>query len=51
MRSEMLQKSENKPNIVLIMPDQLRPDFLGCYGANFIQIMRIVVFSVLPAPY
>ncbi len=37
----MSQKSENKPNIVLIMPDQLRPDFLGCYGANFIQTPNI----------
>ena len=41
MRSEMLQQSENKPNIVLIMPDQLRPDFLGCYGAKFIQTPNI----------
>lgn len=23
------------PNIVFLMPDQLRPDFLGCYGASF----------------
>ena len=34
-------KPKNKPNIVLIMPDQLRPDFLGCYGANFIQTPNI----------
>ncbi|MDE0304008.1 MAG: sulfatase-like hydrolase/transferase [Albidovulum sp.] len=24
-----------KPNILLLMPDQLRADFLGCYGAAF----------------
>ena len=41
MRSEMLQKSANKPNIVLIMPDQLRPDFLGGYDAKFIQTPNI----------
>jgi arylsulfatase A-like enzyme len=37
----MSQKPENKPNIVLIMPDQLRPDFLGCYGAKFVQTPNI----------
>ncbi|MEC7164774.1 MAG: sulfatase-like hydrolase/transferase, partial [SAR324 cluster bacterium] len=37
----MSQKSENKPNIVLIMPDQLRADFLGCYGASFVQTPNI----------
>ena len=37
----MSQKSDNKPNIVLIMPDQLRADFLGCYGAKFIQTPNI----------
>ena len=26
-----------KPNIVFIMPDQLRHDFLSCYGASFIH--------------
>ena len=37
----MSQKSDNKPNIVLIMPDQLRADFLGCYGAKFVQTPNI----------
>ena len=37
----MSQKLENKPNIVLIMPDQLRPDFLGCYGSKFVQTPNI----------
>ena len=37
----MSQKSDNKPNIVLIMPDQLRADFLGCYGDKFIQTPNI----------
>jgi len=26
---------ENRPNILLLMPDQLRADFVGCYGAGF----------------
>ncbi len=29
------------PNIVFLMPDQLRPDFLGCYGARFLRTPRI----------
>ena len=37
----MSQKSEYKPNIVLIMPDQLRADFLGYYGAQFVQTPNI----------
>ncbi len=28
---------ENKRNVVLILVDQLRPDFIGPYGADFIQ--------------
>jgi arylsulfatase A-like enzyme len=31
----------DKPNLVFIMPDQLRPDFLGCYGADFIATPHI----------
>lgn len=31
----------NKPNIVFIMPDQLRHDFLSCYGASFIDTPNI----------
>ena len=31
----------NKPNIIFIMPDQLRADFLGCYGADFVQTPNI----------
>ena len=27
----------NRPNLLFIMPDQLRPDFLSCYGASFID--------------
>ena len=30
-----------KPNIVFIMPDQLRAGFLSCYGADFIQTPHI----------
>jgi arylsulfatase A-like enzyme len=30
-----------KPNILFLLPDQLRPDFLGCYGADFLQTPAI----------
>ncbi|QOR70342.1 sulfatase-like hydrolase/transferase [Ruania alkalisoli] len=30
-----------RKNIVLILPDQLRPDFLGCYGADWLQTPAI----------
>jgi arylsulfatase A-like enzyme len=30
-----------KPNLIFIMPDQLRGDFLGCYGADFIETPHI----------
>jgi arylsulfatase A-like enzyme len=29
------------PNLVFLMPDQLRPDFLGCYGAGFVRTPNI----------
>ncbi|WP_159623673.1 sulfatase [Ruania rhizosphaerae] len=31
----------SKKNIVLILPDQLRPDFLGCYGADWLTTPAI----------
>ena len=31
----------DKPNIIFIMPDQLRADFLGCYDAAFIDTPHI----------
>ncbi len=31
----------DRPNLIFIMPDQLRPDFLGCYGAEFIATPQI----------
>ena len=31
----------DRPNIVFILPDQLRPDFLSCYGATFIDTPNI----------
>ena len=31
----------DQPNIVFIMPDQLRADFLSCYGATFIDTPNI----------
>ncbi len=27
----------DRPNIVFLFPDQLRRDFLSCYGASFID--------------
>jgi arylsulfatase A-like enzyme len=32
---------KQKPNIIFIMPDQLRADFLSCYGADFIDTPHI----------
>ena len=29
------------PNLIFIMPDQLRHDFLGCYGADFVETPNI----------
>ena len=31
----------DRPNLIFIMPDQLRHDFLGCYGASFISTPHI----------
>jgi len=31
----------SQPNIIFIMPDQLRADFLSCYGADFIETPHI----------
>ena len=31
----------SQPNLLFIMPDQLRHDFLSCYGATFIQTPHI----------
>ena len=31
----------DRPNLVFIMPDQLRHDFLACYGADFIDTPHI----------
>lgn len=30
-----------RPNLLFIMPDQLRHDFLGCYGADFVSTPHI----------
>ena len=30
-----------KPNLIFLMPDQLRPDFLGCYGAGFVPTPNV----------
>lgn len=31
----------DRPNLLFIMPDQLRADFLSCYGAGFVQTPHI----------
>jgi arylsulfatase len=31
----------NKPNLIFLLPDQLRADFLGCYGADFVETPHI----------
>ena len=31
----------SKPNLLFLMPDQLRYDFLSCYGASFIDTPHI----------
>ncbi|WP_323764520.1 sulfatase [Marinovum sp.] len=31
----------DRPNILFLLPDQLRPDFLGCYGADFLNTPAI----------
>lgn len=31
----------DQPNLIFLMPDQLRPDFLSCYGADFIDTPNI----------
>lgn len=33
--------SSKLPNLIFLMPDQLRADFLGCYGANFLATPHI----------
>ncbi|MEO1018405.1 MAG: sulfatase-like hydrolase/transferase [Pseudomonadota bacterium] len=30
-----------RPNIIILLPDQLRHDFLGCYGADFLETPHI----------
>ena len=32
---------KNRPNIVFLFPDQLRSDFLSCYGAGFLDTPNI----------
>ncbi len=34
-------QTAKKPNLLFIMPDQLRADFLSCYGATFIDTPHI----------
>jgi arylsulfatase len=31
----------DRPNLIFILPDQLRHDFLGCYGAEFLETSNI----------
>ena len=41
MDLSMGKSAQQHPNIIFIMPDQLRHDFLSCYGASFIQTPNI----------
>lgn len=40
-----------QPNLIFMMPDQLRPDFLGCYGADFLQTPNIDRLASLGVRY
>jgi arylsulfatase A-like enzyme len=31
----------DRPNLIVFLPDQLRPDFLSCYGADFVSTPAI----------
>nr|WP_282449573.1 sulfatase-like hydrolase/transferase [Roseibium sp. CAU 1639] len=37
----MNSRQDTRPNILFFMPDQLRSDFLGCYGAGFARTPHI----------
>jgi arylsulfatase len=36
-----MREKINRPNIVVLFPDQHRADFLGCYGSDFIETPHI----------
>jgi arylsulfatase A-like enzyme len=38
-------------NIIFLLPDQLRPDFLGCYGAQFMSTPHIDALSASGVTY
>jgi arylsulfatase A-like enzyme len=38
-------------NIIFLLPDQLRPDFLGCYGAQFMSTPHIDALSETGVTY
>jgi len=47
-----------KPNLLFVLADQLRPDFLGCYGAGFVRTPNLdalarrgVVFGQAYSPH
>ena len=41
-RKEKLSLTDKqKPNLIFLFPDQMRSDFLGCYGADFIKTPNI----------
>jgi arylsulfatase A-like enzyme len=42
---------ERHPNIIFMLPDQLRADFLGCYGASFAKTPRIDRLAELGTKY
>ena len=41
MTDSTRQGAPERPNLIFMMPDQLRHDFLSCYGADFIDTPHI----------
>ncbi len=41
----------SRPNILFLMPDQLRHDFLGCYGASFARTPHIDALAASGSRY
>ena len=41
LKEKLSLTDKQKPNLIFIFPDQMRSDFLGCYGADFIKTPNI----------
>ncbi|MEM7731003.1 MAG: sulfatase-like hydrolase/transferase [Pseudomonadota bacterium] len=44
-------QNDARPDILFLMPDQLRPDFLSCYGADFVQTPNIDALAAAGTRY